>query len=335
MLSKPVLTVLLGGCLLAAAGGAYVSSRDAGARLPAETASAADLASEPVTETEAVVDEPIVAEAAPEQVPAASPAPAVAETPRPRPAPRAAAPAARRPANAPRPAPRPAPVVEEDTREAGEKNGGWTGLEETWPRRRPAEESVTAMPVVEAPPAAPAEPVRQFEELIVSADSVIGLQVDTTVTSERAQVEDTVEARVTRDVTAAGRLAIPAGTKAIGSITVVERGGKVKERARLGVRFHTLVLADGTNLPITTETIYREGASPAGESAAKIGGAAVGGAILGAIFGGAKGAVLGGSAGAGAGTAAVMAGGRNPATLQAGTDLTVRLSDPVTVTVEK
>jgi hypothetical protein len=42
--------------------------------------------------------------------------------------------------------------------------------------------------------------------------------------------------------------------------------------------------------PINTETIYREGESPARESAAKIGGAAVGGAVLGAIFGGKKGA---------------------------------------------
>ena len=45
--------------------------------------------------------------------------------------------------------------------------------------------------------------------------------------------------------------------------------------------------------------------------------------------------MIGGSAGAGAGTAAVLAGGRNPATLPSGTPVTVRVTKPATVTVEK
>jgi hypothetical protein len=109
----------------------------------------------------------------------------------------------------------------------------------------------------------------------------------------------------------------------------------MRERARLGVRFTSLALADGTRLPISTETIYREGDAPGRESAAKIGGSAIGGAILVGILGGAKGAAIGGSIGAGAGTAAVVAGDRNHATLSAGSPLTVRLEEPVIVTVER
>ena len=116
---------------------------------------------------------------------------------------------------------------------------------------------------------------------------------------------------------------------------MVERGGKMKERARLGVRFHTLVLADGLELPIRTESDLPRGRAPGRESSAKIGGAAVGGAILGAIIGGGKGAMIGGATGAAGGTAAVMAGDRNAATLPAGTVVTVRLTAPVTVEVEK
>jgi hypothetical protein len=178
-------------------------------------------------------------------------------------------------------------------------------------------------------------PVPQFDELVVAADSVIGLQLESPVTSERAQVEDSVVARVTRDVKVGDRVAIPAGAKVFGEVTMVERGGKVRERARLGVRFTSVVLADGTRLPMSTETVYREGDSPGRESAAKIGGGAIGGAIIGGILGGAKGAAIGGSIGAGAGTATVMAGDRNHATLSAGTPLTVRIEEPVTVTVEK
>jgi len=185
------------------------------------------------------------------------------------------------------------------------------------------------------------EPVEQpkwqdppVEELVVSADSVIGLQLKNTVSSETSQVEDRVEAQVARDVAVGGRVAIPAGSRVLGVVTAVERGGKVRDRARLGVRFHTLVLADGTTVPLQTDTVYRDGDSPASSSAAKMGGAAVGGAILGAILGGGKGAVLGGAAGAAGGTAAVMAGTRRAATMASGSTVTVRVLSPVTVTVE-
>jgi hypothetical protein len=223
-------------------------------------------------------------------------------------------------------------------------------LTSTWPSGAATQPAAPAQPVpvdnpatvsrpddrtAQEPPRAAEPPQRTFEELVVSADSVIGLQTENRITSETARVEDRVEARVTREVKVGDRVAIPAGAHAIGSVMQVERGGKFKERARLGIRFHTLVLADGTRVPISTETIYRDGEPPGNGTAAKVGGAAVGGAILGAILGGAKGAVIGGTAGAGAGTAAVMATDRNAATLPAGTPMTVRLLAPVTVTSEK
>jgi type IV secretory pathway VirB10-like protein len=192
------------------------------------------------------------------------------------------------------------------------------------------------MATTEAPAAVETQaPQKTFEELTVPADSVLGLQIETTLTSERAKVEDSVNARVTRDVRVGDHVAIPAGSKVVGSVTLVDRGGKVKEKARLGIRFHTLVLADGSRQSINTDTIYREGSSPAGESTAKIAGGAVAGAILGAILGGGKGAAIGGTVGAGGGTAAVMAGGRNAATVQAGSTMTARIVEPVTITVER
>ena len=175
----------------------------------------------------------------------------------------------------------------------------------------------------------------QYHELVVAAGSVIGLQVESSLTSETAEVEDPVLARVTRDVKVGDHVVVPAGTKARGEVTVVEKGGKVRERARLGVRFTSLVLADGTQVPISTDTIIREGDAPARESATKIGGGAIGGAIIGGILGGAKGAAIGGAIGGGAGSAAVMAGGRNPATLSSGAPVTIRLEGPATVTIQK
>jgi hypothetical protein len=205
-----------------------------------------------------------------------------------------------------------------------------------------SEPNTASAPVADNPPVEPARvpdppqpPEKEFAELVVTSNSVVGLQLDGAISSDRANLEDRVEARVVRDVRVGNEVAIPAGARALGSVTVVERGGKFKDRARLGIRFHTLVLADGTRLPITSETIYRNGDAPGNASAAKIGGGAVAGAILGAIVGGAKGAAIGAGAGAGGGTAAVMAGDAKAATFPSGTEVTARILSPVTITVEK
>jgi len=179
------------------------------------------------------------------------------------------------------------------------------------------------------------EPIPTLVEYEIAADSVIGLQVETPVSTRTAGIEDSVEARVTRDVLVADRVAVPAGTRMLGSVMLVEQSGKLRDASRLGVRFHTLVMDEGPEIPIVTETIYREGSRMRRDSVSKIGGATVGGAILGAIFGGTRGATIGGSIGAAGGTAAAINGEAEPAGLPPGTMLTVRLSRPAIVTVER
>lgn len=183
--------------------------------------------------------------------------------------------------------------------------------------------------------ALPEPPKPTFEELTVTADSVIGLQTETALSSERARVEDKVEARVVRDVRVAGRVAIPAGSRVFGSVVAVDRGGRARSRARLGIRFHTLALSDGTRLPISTDTIYRYGDDPSNGAAARIGGGAVAGAILGAIIGGGKGAAIGAGAGAAGGGATVMTGDRSEALFPSGAQVTARIISPVTITVDR
>jgi hypothetical protein len=317
-----VAALLVGGCLTAAAGGAYLAVRhnavESTPAIPAEQPEAA----RPVSETEATIEGSGNGDAVP------APPPAAAE---PGPAPDAPAPAIK-----PEP-PRRGPVrnASRETPRARPAPPAPVPVAENVPLAEPMPWTPTPLPetVRAYEPSPPPEP--QFVEVVIPAAAVIGLQVETPLSSERNQVEDRVEARVTRDVLAEGRLAIPAGSRVLGTVTMVERGGKMKERARLGVRFHTVVLAGGLHVPLRTETIVREGDSPTGESARKIGGAAAGGAVLGAIIGGRKGAAIGGAAGAGAGTAAVMAGDRNAATLPSGTTVTARLAAPVVIELER
>ena len=332
--NKLVFAGLSIGCLAAAAGGSYLAVRQnqtsgalstTGATGAVAEPAAATKPDAPVTESEGVI--------APEGVRPADPvrqAPAVSSKP-----------ANSRLAGAPTRR----PSTPFDARDAGLVSRSGQTPESPAPPAAPTASGGTmwesrpsvqpSVPELVEPEATPPPPVLEFVDVTVPSDAVLGLQIARTVSSELARVEDKVDARVTRDVRVDNRIAIPAGSTVRGSVIEVDKGGRVKGKARLAIRFHTIVLADGTQLTLKSDPVVREGQSPAGQSAAKVGGAAIGGAILGAILGGGKGAATGAAVGAGAGTAAAMSNDRNPATLSAGTTVTVRMQAPVTVTVQK
>lgn len=345
--------IALVGMVGAAGAGAYLASRQTPAPdKPAAAVTTPSTTPGPggaVEATEAVMDDSAstsahesasatVDKSAPGSAAAPGSGSATADKPAARPKPRAAD----RPVASQQQKPSAVPATSQPTRD----QHAATGTDIQTPRTEPSPSPADAHPVdadrasrvegVASEPAAPVfPPAPQYLEVTVPAESVIGLQIETALSSETARVEDRVSARVTRDVRADGRVAIPAGSRVLGSVSIVDRGGRVKEQARLGVRFHTVILADGTELPLQTETIIREGESPANSSAAKIGGAAIGGAILGAILGGGKGAAIGGAVGGAGGTTAVMTSDRRPAKIAAGSPVTVKVLSPVTVTVEK
>jgi hypothetical protein len=189
-----------------------------------------------------------------------------------------------------------------------------------------------------APPPAPVaeiepQPEPKYVALTVERHSVIGIRLDYAVSSRTAKVEDRVSATVSRNVTVDGRVAIPEGARLEGTVTTVDRGGKFRDRPRLGLQFDTMILTDGTRMSIRTDAIVREGDSPSADAAARVGAGSAVGAILGGLLGGKKGAVLGGMAGAAGGTATVMNGDGNETALKAGAPLTVRLTDDLTVLV--
>ncbi|MBA3639441.1 MAG: hypothetical protein H0W53_09175 [Acidobacteria bacterium] len=322
-MSRPLTAALLvAGCITAAAGGSYIAARQNAVTPVTEAAPAHPAAG--VGETEGVIEAPNPAPAVPapqlERTPDAVPV---------RPAPenrRRTVPAPLREKR--RPTVRAAnSAVPEAPALAVEAGPSVNARPEPQPIAQATESAVGT--------ASYARPEPVLTEVVIPASAVIGLEIETTVSSERARLEDRVEARVTRDVFADGRLALPAGSRVIGAVSLIERGGKVKERARLGVRFHTVVLANGRQSSLRTEPIYREGESPAGSSSKKIGGAAIGGAVLGAILGGGKGAIAGATAGAAGGTAVVMTGDRTPAVLSAGSIVTVKLAEPASLDVER
>lgn len=200
-------------------------------------------------------------------------------------------------------------------------------------------------PIVLTPPLGRGAPA-EVEEVTIKADAVIGIRLETTLDSEHAKLEDRVVARVTRDVNVKGRTAIPSGARLEGYVSAITRGSDkgstgVKQGSdqgqtpRIGLKFTTLVLNDGKlRLPIETETVFRTAESTA-QTVTRVGAGAVVGTILGAAIGGRKGAIIGASAGAAGGAATAAAADRSNVTIAAGTTLTVRLTEPLTVVVER
>ena len=158
------------------------------------------------------------------------------------------------------------------------------------------------------------------------------LDLKSSVASDTSKVEDTVRATLRQPVVIDGETVLPTGTELVGTVTEVERSGRVKGRARVAYRFSSL-RHDSERYDITTATIAHEAEATKKKDATKIGIGAGAGALIGAIAGGGKGAAIGTAVGAGAGTGAVMATRGDEVRLPAGTVVTTKLRTPLTVLV--
>jgi hypothetical protein len=129
-----------------------------------------------------------------------------------------------------------------------------------------------------------------------------------------------------------GETAIPAGAVMTGTVTDVERSGRVQGRAHLALAFNQLRLSDGRE-DLRTDPLNFEAEATKGEDATKVGAGAVGGAILGGILGGKKGAGKGAIAGAAAGTGVVVATRGKEVVVAEGADVTATLAAPLTLRI--
>jgi hypothetical protein len=158
------------------------------------------------------------------------------------------------------------------------------------------------------------------------------LELTTAVSSETAQIEQPVSARLRQSVMVDGVTVLPAGAIVNGEVVDVDRPGRVQGRARLGLRF-TSVTVDGRREELRTNPVTFEGEQTKGEDATKIGAGAGVGAIIGGILGGGDGAAKGAAIGGAAGTGAVLATRGKDVTLASGADVNATLASAVDIDV--
>lgn len=216
------------------------------------------------------------------------------------------------------------------------------GVAEIGPAVDPGKSAPAAPPRADNPPApaqpppagtAPAQPAPpQWRDVTIPADTALPLELLTAISSETAQVEAPVRARLRQALVVDGYTALPAGTVLHGSVTDVERAGRVQGRARLAFRFTEAEL-DGRREDLRTNAVAFEGEATRGEDATKIGAGAVGGAIIGGILGGGSGATKGAAIGGAAGTGVVLATRGREVSLAAGMSIAATLASPFTIRV--
>ena len=133
----------------------------------------------------------------------------------------------------------------------------------------------------------------------------IHAQLDDSITSRRDTVGQSVSAHVMENVIGPnGRTLIPAGAQVRFTITRLRPSRSKSSQGRLALRVDSVAL-NGQLETVQAETrpVPRElrGRGVTGEDAAKVGGGAAAGAVIGGVVGKTKGAVIGGVAGAAAG----------------------------------
>jgi len=170
-------------------------------------------------------------------------------------------------------------------------------------------------------------------DITIPAGTILRLRPGRSFGSDISRIEQPVTARLATAVLVNGHTALPAGSTAYGVITEARRAGKVKGRARVGVRFTQIAPHNGQRYSMHTRSWVAVAPATKKKDAMTIGIPAAGGAAIGAIVGGKKGAAIGAAAGGGGGTAVVLTTRGKEVRVGRGATLAVRLSEPLTVAV--
>ena len=181
------------------------------------------------------------------------------------------------------------------------------------------------------PPVEPAAPV--YREITIPAGTNLRLALGSAVSSDDNNVEDAVHATLRNAIVVNGVTVVPAGASVSGYVSEAARSGRVKGRARVGMRFNSVRVGD-ERYTIRTTTVSRQAKPTKTEDAAKIGVGAGAGAIIGAIAGGKKGAAIGTAVGGAGGTGVVLATRGQEVSLPQGTVVITKLSAPVKIRVK-
>ncbi len=225
--------------------------------------------------------------------------------------------------------------------------------------RAPRPRSAQPPPPPPAPPATPTapraepEPVAEesrapasvddgpvgpsYEQRSVGGGVTFAVTLNQELSTRHNRVGDLFSATLERALTDGRVVVAPAGALIVGEVSAVQESASHGEPAVINLEIHE-VSFDGESYPIAASIIEANpetrSRSSTGEKVAKIGGAAVAGAILGRVLGGdALGTIIGTAVAGAAGTAIVLGTEDVDAILPRGSRLLLRLDAPLELRV--
>jgi hypothetical protein len=178
----------------------------------------------------------------------------------------------------------------------------------------------------------------------VPAGTALMVRLDTTLATFSNRVGDPFQAKITQPVVVNGATLIPAGATVEGRVTKISEPRRISGKPTIGLLPEAIVLPTGeryfldatlTDTNIAGSDVSSEGqfkgAGHDRRDQLEIGGGTAGGMLIGGLIGSGPGVLIGGAIGAGSTTAHWLAKHRS-ATLPAGTQLTLELNRPLTMT---
>ena len=150
------------------------------------------------------------------------------------------------------------------------------------------------------------------------------------VDSSKNKVGDVFHASLETDLYVNNTLVARKGTDVYGRLSEAKEAGHFSGSAELQLEL-TRMMVDGRDYPLVSSDYSLKGNGRGGDTAKKVGGGAVVGAIIGAIAGGGRGAAIGAGAGSAAGAGVQVFTRGQQVKVPSETLLEFRLQQPATV----
>jgi hypothetical protein len=181
-----------------------------------------------------------------------------------------------------------------------------------------------------APAAKAQDPAAQYGEVTIPAGQSLLVRMIDGVDSSKNQVGDVFHASLETDLYINNNLVARKGTDLYGRLAEAKEAGHFSGSAELQLELIRMVI-DGHDYPLVSSDYTLKGQGRGGDTAKKVGGGAVVGAIIGAIAGGGKGAAIGAGAGSVAGAGVQVFTRGKQVKVPSETVLEFRLEQPATV----
>jgi hypothetical protein len=187
-------------------------------------------------------------------------------------------------------------------------------------------------PAPQAAVPAPA-PVPAGGPVVIPAGQALLVRMIDGVDSKKNNVGDIFHASLETDLNINGALVARKGTDIYGRLAEAKEAGHFSGSSELQLELTRMVI-NGQDFPVVSSDYSLKGKGRGSNTAEKVGGGAVAGAIIGAIAGGGRGAAIGAGAGSAAGAGVQVFTRGQQVKVPSETLLEFRLQQPVTVTAQ-